>query len=110
MESSTFYTSFFRGTPLLVQIFLFYLGLPQLGRFRMQYLPASSRFSLNYGLISARYSAPELCQCHGPAEAGHPGPSPLDDPVDIVLPRQPARDPADRIAIHRHAQGSSLIS
>ena len=28
---STFYTSFFRGTPLLVQIFLIYLGLPQLG-------------------------------------------------------------------------------
>jgi len=28
---STFYTSFFRGTPLLVQILLIYLGLPQLG-------------------------------------------------------------------------------
>ena len=28
---ATFYNSFFRGTPLLVQILLIYLGLPQLG-------------------------------------------------------------------------------
>ncbi len=28
---STFYTSFFRGTPLLLQVYLIYLGLPQLG-------------------------------------------------------------------------------
>ncbi|MQY50204.1 amino acid ABC transporter permease [Rhodocyclus tenuis] len=28
---ATFYTSFFRGTPLLVQILLIYLGIPQLG-------------------------------------------------------------------------------
>ena len=28
---SGFYTSFFRGTPLLVQLFLFYLALPRLG-------------------------------------------------------------------------------
>lgn len=28
---STFYTSFFRGTPLLLQVYLLYLGLPQLG-------------------------------------------------------------------------------
>lgn len=28
---STFYNSFFRGTPLLVQILLIYLGIPQLG-------------------------------------------------------------------------------
>jgi len=28
---ATFYTSFFRGTPLLVQLMLIYLGLPQLG-------------------------------------------------------------------------------
>ena len=27
-----FYTSFFRGTPLIVQLFLFYLALPQIGR------------------------------------------------------------------------------
>ena len=28
---STFYISFFRGTPLLLQVYLIYLGLPQLG-------------------------------------------------------------------------------
>ncbi len=28
---ATFYISFFRGTPLLVQVFLIYLGLPQVG-------------------------------------------------------------------------------
>ncbi len=28
---ATFYTSFFRGTPLLLQVYLIYLGLPQLG-------------------------------------------------------------------------------
>ena len=29
---SGFYTSFFRGTPLIVQLFLIYLALPQIGR------------------------------------------------------------------------------
>ena len=28
---SGFYTSFFRGTPLIVQLFLIYLALPQIG-------------------------------------------------------------------------------
>lgn len=28
---ASFYTSFFRGTPLLIQIMLIYLGMPQLG-------------------------------------------------------------------------------
>lgn len=28
---ATFYTSFFRGTPLLLQVYIIYLGLPQLG-------------------------------------------------------------------------------
>ena len=27
-----FYTSFFRGTPLIVQLFLIYLALPQIGQ------------------------------------------------------------------------------
>lgn len=46
---ATFYTSFFRGTPLLVQIFLIYLGLPQLGPVP-EALPAGIiALSLNYG-------------------------------------------------------------
>jgi polar amino acid transport system permease protein len=28
---ASFYTSFFRGLPLLMQVYLIYLGLPQLG-------------------------------------------------------------------------------
>jgi polar amino acid transport system permease protein len=46
---STFYTSFFRGTPLLVQIFLIYVGIPQLGPVP-QAIPAGIiALSLNYG-------------------------------------------------------------
>lgn len=41
---SGFYTSFFRGTPLIVQLFLWYLALPQLalGSFRSNTRPGSS--------------------------------------------------------------------
>ena len=33
---STVYVEAFRGTPLLIQIFLVYLGLPQIGHIRLQ--------------------------------------------------------------------------
>jgi polar amino acid transport system permease protein len=46
---STFYTSFFRGTPLLVQIFLIYLGLPQLGPVPGAIPAGITALSLNYG-------------------------------------------------------------
>lgn len=46
---STFYTSFFRGTPLLVQIFLIYLGLPQLGPVPAAIPSGIIALSLNYG-------------------------------------------------------------
>jgi polar amino acid transport system permease protein len=46
---STFYTSFFRGTPLLVQIFLIYLGLPQLGPVPDAIPAGIIALSLNYG-------------------------------------------------------------
>lgn len=46
---STFYVSFFRGTPLLVQVFLIYLGLPQIG-IVVNAVPAGIiALSLNYG-------------------------------------------------------------
>ena len=32
---ASFYTSFFRGLPLLMQVYLIYLGLPQLGFLRI---------------------------------------------------------------------------
>lgn len=46
---STFYTSFFRGTPLLVQIFLIYVGLPQLGPVPEAIPAGIIALSLNYG-------------------------------------------------------------
>jgi len=46
---ATFYTSVFRGLPLLMQLFLIYLGLPQLG-FNITALPAGIiALSLYYG-------------------------------------------------------------
>jgi len=36
---SGFYVSFFRGTPLIVQLFLIYLGLPQVGANLERYIP-----------------------------------------------------------------------
>ncbi|WP_316863155.1 amino acid ABC transporter permease [uncultured Cohaesibacter sp.] len=44
-----FYTSYFRGVPLLVQLFLIYMGLPQIG-YIVQPLPAAiTALSLVYG-------------------------------------------------------------
>ena len=50
---STFYTSFFRGTPLLLQILLIYLGLPQLGIVITPIPSAIIALSLCYGAYSA---------------------------------------------------------
>ncbi|WP_242390585.1 amino acid ABC transporter permease [Pararhodospirillum photometricum] len=46
---ATFYTSFFRGTPLLVQILLIYLGLPQLGPVPTAIPSGIAALSLCYG-------------------------------------------------------------
>ncbi|MES2907274.1 MAG: amino acid ABC transporter permease [Pseudomonadota bacterium] len=46
---ATFYTSFFRGTPLLVQIFLIYIGIPQLGPVPEAIPAGIIALSLNYG-------------------------------------------------------------
>ncbi len=46
---ATFYTSFFRGTPLLVQIFLIYVGIPQLGPVPHAVPAGIIALSLNYG-------------------------------------------------------------
>ena len=50
---STFYTSFFRGTPLLLQILLIYLGLPQIGLVLTPIPSAIIALSLCYGAYSA---------------------------------------------------------
>lgn len=46
---ASFYTSFFRGTPLLIQILLIYLGLPQLGVVPGAISAGIIALSLNYG-------------------------------------------------------------
>ena len=45
----SFYTSYFRGTPLLVQLFLIYLGLPQIGIVVDPVPAAIAALSLVYG-------------------------------------------------------------
>jgi cystine transport system permease protein len=50
---SRIYVSFFRGTPLLVQLFMIYYGLPQLG-IQLEPLPAALiGFSLNMGAYTS---------------------------------------------------------
>jgi polar amino acid transport system permease protein len=50
---ATFYTSFIRGTPLLVQVYLIYLGLPQLG-IVLDAIPSGvAALSINYGAYIA---------------------------------------------------------
>jgi polar amino acid transport system permease protein len=67
---STFYTSFFRGTPLLLQILLVYLGLPQIGIVLTPIPSAVIALSLCYGAYSAEiFRAGILAVPHGQREA-----------------------------------------
>jgi polar amino acid transport system permease protein len=67
---STFYTSFFRGTPLLLQILLVYLGLPQIGIVLTPIPSAVIALSLCYGAYSAEiFRAGILAVPHGQPEA-----------------------------------------
>jgi polar amino acid transport system permease protein len=68
---STFYTSFFRGKPLLVQIFLIYLGLPQLGPVPDAIPAGIIALSLNYGAyLSEIFRAGIMSVPLGQREAG----------------------------------------
>ena len=75
-----FYTSFFRGTPLIVQLFLFYTGLPTIGQaFREPYrswfllspiVAGIVALSLNYGAYMTEiFRAGILSVPHGQSEA-----------------------------------------
>lgn len=67
---STFYTSFFRGTPLLLQILLVYLGLPQIGIVLTPIPSAVIALSLCYGAYSAEiFRAGITAVPHGQREA-----------------------------------------
>lgn len=68
---ATFYISFFRGTPLLLQVYLIYLGLPQLG-YDVPAVPAGiAALALCYGAYMAEiFRAGIQSIPHGQAEAG----------------------------------------
>jgi polar amino acid transport system permease protein len=52
---STFYTEIFRGTPVLVQLFVVYYGLPQFGLTLPAFLSAYLALGLNSGAYQAEY-------------------------------------------------------
>ncbi len=67
---ASFYASFFRGTPLLIQILLIYLGLPQLGLVPGAIAAGIIALSLNYGAyLSEIFRAGILGVPHGQREA-----------------------------------------
>ena len=67
---ASFYASFFRGTPLLIQILLIYLGLPQLGIVPGAVVAGIIALSLNYGAyLSEIFRAGILGVPYGQREA-----------------------------------------
>ncbi|MDO7898499.1 amino acid ABC transporter permease [Pseudomonas citrulli] len=67
---ASFYASFFRGTPLLIQILLIYLGLPQLGVVPGAIAAGVIALSLNYGAyLSEIFRAGIVGVPHGQREA-----------------------------------------
>ncbi|RDL15200.1 amino acid ABC transporter membrane protein (PAAT family) [Pseudomonas sp. URMO17WK12:I10] len=67
---ASFYTSFFRGTPLLIQILLIYLGLPQIGLVPGAISAGIIALSLNYGAyLSEIFRAGILGVAQGQREA-----------------------------------------
>ena len=92
---STFYTSFFRGTPLLVQIFLIYLGIPQIGPVPAAIPSGIIALSLNYGAyLSEVFRAGLAAVPAGQREAGLAlGLHPWQLMLKVVMPQ------AIRIAI-----------
>lgn len=96
---SGFYISFIRGTPLIVQIFFIYLGLPQLASYAPE--PLSQLFILgsvtsgvlalgiNYGAYMAEiFRAGILSVGHGQIEAAHAlGMTGMQTTRRIVLPQ-----------------------
>ena len=71
---ASFYASFFRGTPLLIQILLIYLGLPQLGLVPGAIVAGIIALSLNYGAyLSEIFRAGILGVPHGQREAARRG-------------------------------------
>ena len=96
---ASFYVSFFRGTPLIVQIFFVYLAFPQLARFAPSYMggfflldaiPAATlALGVNYGAYMTEiFRAGIQSVGHGQIEAAHAlAMSPGQTTRRIVLPQ-----------------------
>jgi polar amino acid transport system permease protein len=109
---SGFYVSFIRGTPLIVQIFFIYLGLPQLAQYapgRLQGLfilgtvtSGVLALGINYGAYMAEiFRAGIQSVGHGQTEAAHAlGMTRAQTMHRIVLPQ------AIRVIIRRRATSS----
>ncbi len=99
------YVEVFRGTPLLVQLFFVYYGLPSLGIKLAPVTAAIITMGLNSGAyLSENVRASILAVDKGQYEAAHMlGYSPLQTNVHIVLPQ------AMRIAIPSFMNGFSSI-
>lgn len=100
------YVEIFRGTPLLVQLFFVYYGLPSLGIKLAPITAAIITMGLNSGAyLSENVRASILSVDKGQYEAAHMlGYSPLQTNIHIVLPQ------AMRIAIPSFMNGfSSLV-
>ncbi len=101
----SFYVEIFRGTPLLVQLFFVYYGLPSAG-FRLEPVTAAIlTMGLNSGAyLSENVRASILAVDKGQYEAAHMlGYTPLQTSIHIVLPQ------AMRIAIPSFMNGFSSI-
>ena len=86
---ASFYASFFRGTPLLIQILLIYLGLPQIGIVPGAISAGIIALSLNYGAyLSEIFRAGIMAVAPGQREAAMAlGLSPSATFVHIILPQ-----------------------
>ncbi len=115
---SGFYVSFIRGTPLIVQIFFIYLGLPQLA----QYAPGPLQnlfilgtvtsgvlaLGINYGAYMAEIFRAGIQSVGTRAGRGGAGPrddAGADDAPNSAPPGRKGHHPADGQRVHRHDQG-----
>ncbi|PWJ50496.1 amino acid ABC transporter permease [Faecalicatena contorta] len=99
------YVEVFRGTPLLVQLFFVYYGLPSLGMRLEPILAAIITMGLNSGsYLSENVRASILAVDKGQYEAAHMlGFTPMQTNIHVVLPQ------AMRIAIPSFMNGFSSI-
>lgn len=86
---ASFYASFFRGTPLLIQILLIYLGLPQLGVVPGAISAGVIALSLNYGAyLSEIFRAGIMAVAPGQRQAAMAlGMAPVTTFWHIILPQ-----------------------